>query len=203
MATDWKNHYTYFLEKKYSPAATLQKTIHIISIESGFENKHALDLGSGTGIDTFALLEAGFKVTAIDKETEGLTHLYNSIPNDLKKHFKTLVLNFNRITTLPEAQLINASFSLPFCSPTHFESLWQAIVQALPAKAFFCGHFFGPKDSWNTQKNSHMTFHSNIEIAKLLENFDVIVNKEIAEEGKTISGTPKYWHVFHVVARKI
>jgi tellurite methyltransferase len=31
-----------------------------------------------------------------------------------------------------------------------------------------------------------------------LERFD-----EIEEDGKTAIGEPKYWHVFHIVARKL
>lgn len=58
---------------------------------------------------------------------------------------------------------------------------------------------FGKHDEWSTDKG--MNFHAKQEVLSLLEPFDVEFFKEVDDDGKTAYGTPKHWHVFHVVAR--
>ncbi|GAL82438.1 hypothetical protein JCM19274_2955 [Algibacter lectus] len=47
-----------------------------------------------------------------------------------------------------------------------------------------------------------MTFHNLQTVKKLFEGFELLYFEETAKNGKTLSGKEKFWHVFHVVAKK-
>ncbi|GAL63733.1 class I SAM-dependent methyltransferase [Algibacter lectus] len=192
----WKAHYDKIKKEKHPPAYTLSQTLNLISSKDKFK---AIDLGCGNGIDTFAMLEKGFDVLAIDKDSNAQLLLQKQIsPKDMVRlNFQNS--SFESLDELPSADLVNASFSLPFCHPHQFEKLWLNIINCISPK-FFCGHFFGSKDSWSS--NSDMTFHNLQTVKKLFEGFELLYFEETAKNGKTLSGKEKFWHVFHVVAKK-
>ena len=193
----WKAHYDKIKKEKHPPAYTLSQTLNLISSKDRFK---AIDLGCGNGIDTFAMLEKGFDVLAIDKDPNAQLLLQKQIsPKDMVRlNFQNS--SFESLDELPSADLVNASFSLPFCHPHHFEKLWSNIFSCINPEGFFCGHFFGAKDSWSS--NSDMTFHNLQTVKKLFEGFELLYFEETAKNGKTLSGKEKFWHVFHVVAKK-
>ncbi|MEP1487751.1 MAG: class I SAM-dependent methyltransferase [Algibacter sp.] len=193
----WKAHYDKIKKEKHPPAYTLSQTLNLISSKDKFK---AIDLGCGNGIDTFAMLEKGFDVLAIDKDSNAQLLLQKQIsPKDMVRlNFQNS--SFENLDELPSADLVNASFSLPFCHPHQFEKLWLNILNCISPEGFFCGHFFGPKDSWSS--NSDMTFHNLQAVKKLFEGFELLYFEETAKNGKTLSGKEKFWHVFHVVAKK-
>ena len=47
-----------------------------------------------------------------------------------------------------------------------------------------------------------MTFLSRSEVDGLLDSLEVERLVEVEEDGRTAVGTPKHWHLFHVVARR-
>ena len=108
---------------------------------------YAVDLGCGSGNDTIHLLKAGWRVLATDITEEGFRRLKSrpDIPDPSK--LETLIAEFEDFTP-PEADMINSSFSLPFCEPDHFPAFWKRIKNALKPGGVFCGHFFGQNDSW-------------------------------------------------------
>ncbi|MEP5340896.1 MAG: class I SAM-dependent methyltransferase [Algibacter sp.] len=193
----WKAHYDKIKKEKHPPAYTLSQTLNLTSSKDKFK---AIDLGCGNGIDTFAMLEKGFDVLAIDKDSNAQLLLQKQIsPKDMVRlNFQNS--SFENLDELPSADLVNASFSLPFCHPHQFEKLWLNIINCISPEGFFCGHFFGPKDSWSS--NSDMTFHNLQAVKKLFEGFELLYFEETAKNGKTLSGKEKFWHVFHVVAKK-
>lgn len=193
----WKAHYDKIKKEKHPPAYTLSQTLNLISSKDKFK---AIDLGCGNGIDTFAMLEKGFDVLAIDKDSNAQLLLQKQIsPKDMVRlNFQNS--SFESLDELPSADLVNASFSLPFCHPHQFEKLWLNIINCISPKGFFVGTFFGSKDSWSS--NSDMTFHNLQTVKKLFEGFELLYFEETAKNGKTLSGKEKFWHVFHVVAKK-
>ena len=199
MNGDWGTHYNKLKEKKFPPSATLLKALALFKSEN-LSTKYAIDLGCGTGIDTMELLEKGWKVTAIDNQMEALNqlqqHMYPFFDQDLK-----VIHNSFEFINLPAAHLINASFSLPFCHPDHFEDLWKNIENAITVGGRFAGHFFGTNDSWVT--NDKMTFLNEKQVCHLFDSFSVEWMEESERDGKTIGGKEKHWHVFHVVAKKL
>ena len=101
----------------------------------------------------------------------------------------------------PDADLVNASFALPFCGPEHFRALWERVVASLRPGARFCGQLFGDRDEW-ASAHAEMTFHTREEVERLLSDLDVERLDEVEEDGSTAFEPVKHWHVFHVVARR-
>ncbi|MEB3337490.1 MAG: class I SAM-dependent methyltransferase [Leptolyngbyaceae bacterium] len=158
----------------------------------------AVDLGCGDGRDTVELLRRGWRVLAIDGEPKAFDRLLSRpIQHDL---LQTQIMRFEALTLPAAVDLINASFCLPFCSPEHFSDLWQTIVRSLNPGGRFCGQLFGDRDSWTVYPNR--THHTRLQVERLLEPFVVEWLDEEEHPGVTAIGEEKYWHIFHIVARK-
>ncbi|GAA3635809.1 class I SAM-dependent methyltransferase [Flavivirga jejuensis] len=196
----WKTHYDKINKEKHPPAYTLSQTLNFISSKDSLKKFKAIDLGCGNGIDTLAMLEKGFNVLAIDKDPNSFQHLQKNINSNYLERLNFQNSSFESLDELSSVDLVNASFSLPFCLPHQFERLWSNIVGCINPEGFFCGHFFGPKDSWSS--NSDMTFHNLQAVKRLFKGFELLYFEETVKNGKTLSGKEKFWHVFHVVAKK-
>lgn len=159
----------------------------------------AIDLGCGEGRDTVELLRRGWQVLAIDATPDGIARLLNrpNLPNP--EYLKTQVSRFEAVE-LPEADLINASFCLPFCPPDAFPKLWQQIVNVLRPRGRFAGQLFGDRDAWAA--NLALTHHTRQQVETLLQPFEIEQLTEVEEDGKTALNEPKHWHLFHIVGRK-
>lgn len=195
---DWVIHYERVKEQQLPPSATLSKALSLFdTIKTS--TKYAVDLGCGNGIDTIELLRRGWKVTAVDHQAEAIKQLKHSAFPFFDFQLKLIHGSFEFIN-LPSADLINASFSLPFCHPHYFEDLWERVVSSIRPGGRFAGHFFGINDSWAT--NQEMTFLHEKQVHHLFDSFSIEWIEESEKDGKTISGKAKHWHVFHVVAKK-
>lgn len=161
--------------------------------------RFAVDLGCGDGRDTVELLRRGWRVLAIDGEPEAI-HRLRQRPDIDRTLLETRVQRFEDLTLPPTVDLINASFCLPFCPPAQFPDLWEEITAALAPAGRFCGQFFGTRDSWASY--SDITCHSRPQIEQLLRPFEIEQIEEEAHPGTTALGDEKYWHLFHVVARR-
>ena len=159
----------------------------------------AVDLGCGAGRDTLALLAAGWRVHALDCQTEALTRLDALVPAELRDRL-TLAEERLEVAALPPADLVNASFALPFCAPGAFSGLWWAISACLRPGGLFSGQLFGDRDTWSADKG--MTFHSAAGVEALLAGWERIILDECEWDGLPAVGPAKHWHVFHVVARR-
>ncbi|HEY9845340.1 MAG TPA: class I SAM-dependent methyltransferase [Candidatus Caenarcaniphilales bacterium] len=162
--------------------------------------RFAVDLGCGEGRDTIELLKQGWRVLAIDSHPEGIKRLLKR--PDLPPYaegLETCLLRFED-AHWPDADLVNASFSLPFCPPESFASLWDKIVRSLRPGGRFAGQLFGDQDDWATI--STLTHHTRQQVKALLQPFEIEVLDEVEQEGKTALNQPKHWHLFHIVARK-
>lgn len=166
------------------------------------EKKNALDLGCGAMNDTRLLLKVGFnRVDAVDSNPS-VQKVAETIPeydtrlffhNKTFKEFSYLVSNYD---------LINAQYSLPFMSPEDFDMVWPNIAQSLVSGGIINGQFFGTEDGW--AKLLHMTFMTKEQIVTLFPEtkWELIKLQEEKKQGKTAAGQEKFWHVFHIIARK-
>lgn len=162
----------------------------------------AIDLGCGEGRDTAELLRRGWRVLAIDGHPMGLDLLAarDDIPGRAK--LQTRLADFESImpNTLPECDLLNASFSLPFCPPTSFPILWTELKRAIKPGGRFAGQLFGDRDTWASfPDRSH---HAHDAALALLEGLDIERFDEDDREGTDCHEQAKHWHVFHIIARK-
>jgi SAM-dependent methyltransferase len=116
----------------HQPFQTLVKAMALFAAQKKRQATEyfAIDLGCGAGRDTFALLAQGWRVLAIDRQPEAIKRIQAGVPPDQKARLQTQVADFEELI-LPPADLVNASFSLPFCAPQHFHRFWGQIVEAL------------------------------------------------------------------------
>ena len=115
MNYSWNTHYRYFDQKKFPAAATLRSAITLLQkTRINQHNKLAIDLGCGNGIDTFALLNDKWNVLAIDKQNEALLRIKENTSDKYQEQLQLSLNSFENIKKLPDCNLVNATFSLPF-----------------------------------------------------------------------------------------
>ncbi len=152
----------------------------------------AVDLGIGGGRDASLLLARGWRVVGIDSEPSVLALPRHPGLEVRREAFEE--------ASLPAADLVNASFSLPFCRPEAFPAFWRRIAAALPPGGRFAGHFFGPRDGWAGDPG--IIYLPEADLRALLAAFDIERFDEEEDDAETPRGEQKHWHIFHVVARK-
>ena len=201
--SDWSDYFE--RTKMGEPRATTLKAIEFFTRHPTDRQRFALDLGCGVGRDAFELLSRGWKVLAIDKEQEALDWINaQQLPN--RELLETRQMGFEDLDLSGlHPDLINASFTLPFCPPEYFEEMWSTICKTLQRGSRFAGHFFGDNDEWvKTPRESEgkTLHHSYREVRDLFRGFRLEYFLEEDFDGSIASGEPKHWHLFHIVARK-
>jgi tellurite methyltransferase len=158
----------------------------------------AVDLGAGQGFETAELLRRRWDVVAIDAEEEGIRRLRERA-GDVGSRLRTVVSRMED-ARVPEADLVHASFSLPFCPPAAFPDLWARILASLRPGGRFAGQLFGDRDTWASTE-PEMTFFDEARARALFDGLDLesFEEEESDDEGW---GEIKHWHVFHAIARR-
>ncbi len=189
---DWKAYYEAVVNRP--PRKTLLTAL------AAFEKPGVgIDLGCGEGRDTVEMLRQNWAVLAIDQNPDAIAILRaRSIANI--DRLATQIASFENLQLPQPVDLINASFSLPFCSNEDFARLWIQILNSLSIGGRFCGHLFGERDSWRDRELINCFTRSQVE--SLLKPYAIEMLEEEEHPGKTPLGEDRYWHIFHIVARK-
>lgn len=190
----WDEYY-----EKMRERGTRQVLLDVLEKYPSVASLHAIDLGCGEGTETLVLLARGWYVLAIDGDQGGIKRLTDRVPEEMKDRLQTQVSKFEDVT-LPTTDMIHASYSLPFCDPNHFFTLWEKITNAIKTGGRFAGQFFGVNDSWADKKD--MTFHTAEQVREMFSGFEIESFHEQDEDGEATTG-PKHWHVFTVIAKKV
>ncbi len=185
----WKDFYN--ITKDRPPWPRLVQAVSLLA-----SRKDALDLGCGAGRDTRFLLEQGFVVTAVDSDPHAVA-LLAEFPQEYLKVVHSAFEAFHFGTY----DLVNAHYSLPFMPQENFHLVFSRIIQALRAQGIFVGQFFGEHDEWNTPGNQ-MTFLTREQAEERLKGLHVLEFEEEDIDSHVADGTPKHWHVFHIIAQK-
>lgn len=158
----------------------------------------AIDLGSGDGIETLALLVAGWKVTAIDVTPAAAELVGGRVSDEHRPNLTVQTASFED-AELGEADLIYAGYSLPFTDPAAFPKVWARIRAALQPGGVLAVDLFGPNDTWAA--DPAMTITDRMALDALIDGLELVAIEETDADGMAMSG-PKHWHVFEFVARR-
>ena len=124
--------------QKNKPSSLLSKFFKLKYNEK-INGNIAIDIGCGAGNDTIHLLNKGFKVTAIDKESQVQDILQARIKDN--KNLEIIIDDFSNVQ-LHKADLMFANFSL-FFEKNNFNLLLENIIKNINKKGFFVGNFLG------------------------------------------------------------
>ncbi len=185
-----------------TPRQTLLDALDLFEKDESFDaaEAFAIDLGCGEGRDTAELLRRGWAVLATDGHPEAIDLLLAR--NDLTRtdQLTTRVATFEELDALPEADLVNASFSLPFCTPEHWDRVWKRVSGAVKPGGRFAGQIFGDRDTWaSIPDRSHLPRSA---LDAMFSGFNLELLREDESDSTDAAGNAKHWHVFHIVARK-
>lgn len=159
--------------------------------------RQAVDLGCGDGTDTLELLRRGWRVLAVDAHPVGLERLRSRVPAEVADRVEIVRASMADVE-LPTSSFLHAGFSLPYCPPTDFPSVWRGIRRALSPGGTFAGQLFGERDTWVGTPG--MSFFRRAEVDDLLAGWADAEVRECEEDGASGAG-PKHWHVYDVIAR--
>lgn len=138
---DWNQYYNAVIGRP--PRDTLLAALAQFDGENSSDRKlFAVDLGCGEGRDTVELLRRGWQVLAVDSNEEAIARMLARSDIHLEL-LTTQTMQFEELVLPAAIDLINASFSLPFCPPEQFPELWEKIVISLKPGGRFCGQLFG------------------------------------------------------------
>ena len=194
---DWVGYYRWTAGRP--PRELLLRALDHVSWEKKPHGRRtAIDLGCGSGNDSLELLRRGWHVLSIDQQPSALEFLSRRTPARWAKRLTLLVAPMEGLS-LPRADMVYASFSLPFCAPDRFAALWKGIRRSLAPGGHFAGQLFGDRDEWFGKRP--LTFHTLRQVRALAKGYRIEMIREIEEEGRSFEG-PKHWHYYEVVLEK-
>lgn len=156
----------------------------------------AVDLGCGAGQGAVFLAEHGFRVLAVDSQSEPLEHLRRNLVRELP--IETVQADAAAFD-LPPCQVVAATFLLFLLDQGGFDRLWDRIEEALSPGGILLCQFLGPHDSWASE--GALT-HSDEEIESLLQPYETLYREDLDRPGKTVWGEAKHWHIHHLILQR-
>jgi tellurite methyltransferase len=163
------------------------------------EERSAVDLGCGSGIDTLAMLRRGWRVFAIDAEEEAIERVRRRVPGTLSSRLTTVVSRMEDVELPAGVDLVWASFSLFFCRPDTFGDVWGRILASIRPGGRFAGELLGDRDTWASDDD--VSAFTRDEARSLFTGLEIERFDEEEEDGRATS-EEKHWHLFHAVSRK-
>jgi tellurite methyltransferase len=157
----------------------------------------ALDVGAGAGRDTAYLLRRGWRVTAIDASPSAADAL-RRLP--LQQNLRVMVSAAEDFAPATY-DLVNAQFSLPFIALSQFDATVRRLQGSVRPNGVIAATFFGKNDEWNVA-GAEQNFSTRADVQRFFGGWKLIELTEVDENGRTADGTPKHWHVYHVIAER-
>lgn len=175
-------------------------------LDPGAAGPLALDLGCGAGVETAALLRAGWRVHAIDSAPGTAERVLRTVEQTSSSVDRGLgaagltveVADLRELASLPGADLVHAGYALPYLPPDDFARVWSLIRRSLRPGGWLAVDLLGDRDSWAGTPDE--TFLDEASVRGLLTGLDVLRFEVEDADGPAYRGS-KHWHVFHVIAR--
>lgn len=169
--------------------------VALVGTHESAKGLHAVELGSGAGLEAQYLLQQGMSVDTLDCDASVEATMAQLATIGRVRHRTGLIEEWD---PLPEADMILANASLPFVPREHFWAVWQRIRTSLRPGGVFAADLFGADDSWASPDGTYLT---RSEVDDLLDGLEVVELNERSEDGRSFEGT-KHWHTFTVIARR-
>ncbi|WP_165795251.1 class I SAM-dependent methyltransferase [Deinococcus koreensis] len=183
--------------KDHTPRPLLLRALEQRGAGPRAARRTALDLGSGAGNETLALLERGWTVTALDSNAEALEVVRSRAAPDAR--LTLLHAPFHRLPRRRYA-LIHASLSLPFCPPELWQRTWRVMRSRVALGGLLAATFFGQRDGWAAEPE--MSFAALEDVPGLLPGFGLEVLEEWEGETALALGGTHRSHLITVIARR-
>lgn len=165
--------------------------------ESG-EDRLVIDFGCGGGADTRWFLERGWRVHAVDVTPEAEQLILDRVRPEAASRLTIDIGTFHEVD-LPPADLVYASFSLPFAGSDLDAALANGLGAVKPGGAFF-GNLFGHNDTWAPDPEVASVDRDDID--RTFAAFSEVTVQEFDEDGPYGAGDMKHWHFYIVEARR-
>jgi tellurite methyltransferase len=192
--SEWTDYYD-----EHEGREPREMLLEVLEAVGAGEERSAVDLGCGSGIDTLAMLRRGWRVVAIDAEEEAIERVRRRVPGTHSARLTTVVSRMEDVELPSGVDLVWASFSLFFCRPDAFGDVWRRILDAIRPGGWFAGQLLGERDTWAPEED--ISAFTREQAQALFERLELERFEEEEEDGRATSGE-KHWHVFHAVARK-
>ena len=193
--SDWAAYYRSTIGRE--PRPLFAKGMAAVDA-AGLAPVQAIEIGFGDGRETLALLEAGWRVLAIDPAPAAAEVLQAQVPDHVAGRLEIRSMPAEHVDLLP-FDLLYAGYSLPFLGADAFDRFWGAIRARLRPGGILIVNFFGPRDSWAGREG--MRFIDVVEVGRLVDGLELLALDEEDQDGDSFLG-PKHWHVFDVIARR-
>ncbi len=192
---DWAAYYRYTLGRE--PRPLFLRGWAAIE-EAGAGPGMGVDVGFGDGTETMHLLDAGWRVIAIDSAPAAAEVLEPRVAADARDRLTTVTAPADEVD-LPPFDLLYSAYVLSYLPPDAFARLWTRARERLRPGGFVVVNIFGDRHAWAGEPGT--TFLPRGEVEVLLEGLEVVELTEVEEDGGSFVG-PTHWHVFDIVARR-
>jgi trans-aconitate methyltransferase len=167
----------------------------VLELAGPAAGRTAVDLGCGAGIETAALLRAGWQTYAIDAApgtAERLRRIAEGGPLTVRE------TDLAALDRLPAADLVYAGYALPYVAGAAFDRLWRLIRDCLRPGGWLAVNLFGDRDEWAGTPGE--TFLDEAAARRLVDGLELVRFAEEDADGPAYGGA-KHWHVFDIIAR--
>jgi trans-aconitate methyltransferase len=174
----------------------------VIELAGPGAGRPALDLGCGAGVETGALLAAGWRVHAIDSAPGTAERVRRTLTESGVRAGDRLsleVADLAGLRALPAADLIHSGYTLQYLAPDDFHRIWALLRGSLQPGGWIAVNLLGDHDSWAGTAGE--TFLAVEEVRALFDGLEIVRFEVEDADGPAYTG-PKHWHVFDVVARQ-
>jgi cyclopropane fatty-acyl-phospholipid synthase-like methyltransferase len=192
---DWAEYYRHTLGRE--PRPLFAKGIAALKA-AGVSPGQAIEVGFGDGTETLALLDAGWRVLAIDAARQAAEVLESRVPASAADRLEIRTASAHE-ADLPPFDLLYSGYALSFLDPEAFRRFWTAVRARLRPGGHVVVNIFGVRDTWAGEPG--MTFVDLDAVHRLVDGLDIGALDEEDAGGSSFSG-PKHWHVFDIVARR-
>jgi len=193
--TDWAAYYRHTLGREVRPLfARGLEAARAAGVTAG----QAVEIGFGDGTETLALLDAGFRVLAVEASGAAADVLRPRLAAGAEGRLDVAIAPAESVS-LPSFDLLYSGYVLSFLSPEAFRTFWAGVRARLRPGGLLVFNIFGVRDTWAVEPG--MTFLDLDGVHGLLDGLELLDLQEEDKDGDAFSG-PKHWHLFDVIARR-